>query len=138
MSHTIHCLAVFTITLAISPLAVGQDNEKTEGQSATFTKSSSKIDEGAEKAEPFSNKHFESATRLMVGEEPLNIGARQMYPSPAMFDVDGDGQNELIVGDIFGSLNVYENENDGNGDPVWSKFKPLKSADGEKIKVSNW
>ena len=86
----------------------------------------------------FTNKHFEAPFRLMVDDDPLNTSANQMYPSPAMFDVDNDGQLELVVGDIFGSINVYENKNDSGGDPVWSPFEPLKSADGEKIKVSNW
>ena len=75
----------------------------------------------------------------MVGDTPLNVAAKQMYPSPAFYDVDNDGQTELVVGDIFGSLNVYENTNDsGKGDPVWSKHTSLETAEGEKIKVSNW
>ncbi len=87
----------------------------------------------------FTNKYFQAPVRLMVGDDPLNTKAKQMYPSPAMFDVDDDGQVELIVGDIFGTLNVYENENDSrDGDPVWSDHSPLKTADGKKIKVSNW
>ena len=82
---------------------------------------------------------FETPVRLMSGDKPLNVAARQMYPSPAIYDVDGDGRTELIVGDIFGTLNVYENENTtGEGDPVWSKHTALKNADGKKIKVSNW
>ena len=68
----------------------------------------------------------------------LNDAARQMYPSPAMFDIDRDGQLELVVGDIFGSLNVYENLSDEKSDPVWSTHIPLKLSDGEKVKVSNW
>ncbi len=82
---------------------------------------------------------LEAPVRLMVGKEALNVAAKQMYPSPAFYDIDGDGQMELIVGDIFGTLNVYENKNNsGKGDPVWAKHKALRSVDGEKIKVSNW
>ena len=81
---------------------------------------------------------FEHPVRLMVGDEPMNTSARQMYPSPAWYDVDNDGKVELVVGDISGSINVYENSNDGKGDPVWEKHKPLESADGERIRVSNW
>lgn len=81
---------------------------------------------------------FEPPVRLMVGDHPLNAEARQMYPSPAMFDVDGDGAAELIVGDIFGSLNVYENRNTGPGDPLWSPPRALESADAKPISVSNW
>ena len=87
----------------------------------------------------FTNKYFEAPVRLMVGEQPLNRAAKQMYPSPAMFDIDNDGHVELVVGDIFGTLNVYENKNvSGKGDPIWSSHTPLKTAKGKKIKVSNW
>ena len=55
------------------------------------------------------------------------------------YDIDADGQLELVVGDIFGSLNVYENQNEtGKGDPVWSQHVGLKSTEGKPIKVSNW
>ncbi|MDG1512513.1 MAG: hypothetical protein P8L78_01415 [Mariniblastus sp.] len=81
---------------------------------------------------------FEAPVRLKVGEQYLNNAARQMYPSPAMFDIDRDGQLELVVGDIFGSLNVYENLSDEKSDPVWSSHIPLKLSDGAKVKVSNW
>ena len=91
-----------------------------------------------ESAYVFTNKYFEAPVRLMVGDQPLNTRARQMYPSPAVYDVDSDGKVELVVGDIFGSLNVYENQNTGKGDPVWSKHTRLKTAKGKPIKVSNW
>ncbi len=87
----------------------------------------------------FENKFFDAPVRLMVGKEPLNLQASQMYPSPAMFDVDNDGDVELVVGDIFGSLNVYENENaTGKGDPVWAKHVALANGEKKAIKVSNW
>ena len=87
----------------------------------------------------FVNKYFEAPFRLRVGDQPLNSVAKQMYPSPAMFDIDNDGDVELIVGDIFGRLNVYENKNDSDGsDPIWSSHTPLKTAGGKVIKVSNW
>ncbi len=87
----------------------------------------------------FENKFFDAPVRLTVGSEPLNLKASQMYPSPAMFDVDNDGEVELVVGDIFGSLNVYENENEtGAGDPVWAKHVALTNTEGKAIKVSNW
>lgn len=87
----------------------------------------------------FTNSYFAAPTLLMVGEQPMNTAARQMYPSPAMYDVDGDGQNELVLGDIWGTLDVFENVSDAKeGDPVWSKFTPLENTKGEEIKVSNW
>lgn len=134
MNVIIHRLLIFAAILTLSPIAAGQDEVNVE---TTLTKSMHKTN-GVEQTEPFSNTHFESVTRLVVGEKPLNTNAAQRYPSPAMFDVDGDGRDELIVGCIYGTLNVYQNENKGTGDPVWSEFESLKSAKGEKIKVSNW
>lgn len=86
----------------------------------------------------FANAYFEAPFRLMVNDDLLNTRAKKMYPSPGMYDVDNDGQQELVVGDIFGSMLVYENTNSGKGDPVWSDFYPLNAADGKPIKVSNW
>ena len=62
------------------------------------------------------------------------MSAEKDYPSPATYDVDGDGKVELVLGDIFGALLVYENENEGGGDPVWLAFKSLTSHDGEELK----
>lgn len=130
--------------------------ETNEAETAKITIANSESPESSEAVEPptdpiakteaaakkapaeFVNASFEVPIRLMVGTNPLNTAARQMYPSPAVYDVDHDGQSELIVGDIFGSLNVYENQNDGSGDPVWGKHTALKSTDGNAIKVSNW
>ena len=87
----------------------------------------------------FNSKRFDAPEMIMVDQLPLNSKAKQMYPSPVMFDVDNDSRVELVVGDIFGSLNVYENQNESaTGDPVWSKHVPLESTDGQPIKVSNW
>ncbi len=97
-----------------------------------------KIPAAKKTSNKFTNEHFEAPIMMVVGSNPLNNSARQMYPSPAMFDVDNDGKMELVVGDIFGSINVYENENNKAGDPIWAKHIRLKTADGEKIKVSNW
>lgn len=82
---------------------------------------------------------FEAPVRLMVGDAPLNTAAKKRFPSPAIFDVDGDGQNELIIGELMGRIGVYENLNaSGEGDPVWGKSQTLKGAGGEPIRTSNW
>ncbi len=87
----------------------------------------------------FRHPLFLAPVMLKVGDKPLNVAADQMYPSPAIYDVDNDGKDELVVGDIFGSLNIYENAAEwGQGDPVWEEHRPLESADGEPIRVSNW
>ena len=104
-------------------------------ESLSEIKTTSTDNDGVE----FNNKRFDAPEMIMVGQLPLNSKAKQMYPSPVMFDVDNDNRAELVVGDIFGSLNVYENQNESaTGDPVWSKHVPLESTDGQPIKVSNW
>lgn len=88
----------------------------------------------------FENELFDAPIRLMVGNDPLNVAARQKFPSPAMYDVDHDGQLELVVGDISGHINFYENENENDSEagPKWAAHEPLKSNDGEPIRVHNW
>ena len=60
------------------------------------------------------------------------------YPSPAIFDVDNDGVDELVLGDLRGSLKSCENENTGSGDPIWSQPVSLKTEDQEPIDMNNW
>ena len=78
---------------------------------------------------------FAAPQRLMAGTEAL--GRSQMYPSPVLFDVDGDGALELITGDLFGHLKVHEPV-EGEGRTTWSEPKPLKGANGKALKLDNW
>jgi len=61
-----------------------------------------------------------------------------MYPSPAIFDVDNDGQDELVIGTIFGRLVFSENTNASAGDPIWSEPEPIETTEGEPLKLNNW
>ncbi len=86
-----------------------------------------------------SNTIFEPPVQLTVEDKPLNAVAKQRFPSPALFDVDGDGQIELVTGSLMGSVRVYENSNPtGKGDPAWAPSTLLKDADGKPIRTSNW
>lgn len=82
---------------------------------------------------------FARPVRLNVDGAPLNTVAKKKFPSPAIFDVDGDGQTELVIGGLMGSVGVYENQNtSGTGDPVWGAREPFKDAEGNTIRTSNW
>ena len=86
-----------------------------------------------------SSSVFESPVRLTVDGKPLNGQAGLRFPSPGIFDVDGDGKAELVVGSLMGSVNVYKNLNKSeNGDPVWGPRESFKDAEGKQIKTSNW
>lgn len=88
---------------------------------------------------PENSSVFELPVRLEVAGEPLNQRAKKMFPSPAIFDVDGDGKDELVIGSLMGDVGVHENLNaSGKGDPVWGQWKALKDGDGKSIRTSNW
>jgi|GEM_PF-2377895 len=80
---------------------------------------------------------FAAPVRLLAGNKVLVSG--QSYPSPAVYDVDNDGQLELVIGTIAGSLTVHEQTGRGeNGDPIWARGTALKTAEGNPVRVSNW
>lgn len=88
--------------------------------------------------DPEDNKTFEAPVFLKNGDEPLNKDGNMAYPSPAIFDIDNDGANELVVGTIFGAVYKCENKNTDSGDPVWSTPKMVKDAEGDDIAMENW
>ncbi len=82
-----------------------------------------------------SQGHFAEPVMLTAGEQPLGRGF--LYPSPEMFDVDGDGRAEILFGDLTGRL--YVTEKLAGDDPLaWSKPQSLKGADGKRLKFNNW
>ncbi len=80
---------------------------------------------------------FAEPELLLADGKPLNQEEGMLFPSPVLFDIDRDGRAELICGDLWGHMWVYENIA-GEGAPRWSAPNKLKSADGKEIKVSNW
>ena len=78
---------------------------------------------------------FAKPVMLMTGDKPAGRGL--LYPSPALFDVDGDGSKDLVMGDLRGFLHVA-NRAPGAGDHGWSETTLLKDKEGKDIKFSNW
>ncbi len=79
---------------------------------------------------------FETPTRVQAGDTFVGhrlLNRDRLYPSPALHDLDGDGNLELVIGDLFGRLTVTSRTKDG-----WSEEKPLLGADGEPLKFNNW
>lgn len=81
---------------------------------------------------------FDAPVVLRVDDKPLNEDGEIMYPSPAIFDVDNDGKNELVIGSIFGAVHVCENQSDSSGEPVWSAPKPLNTKNKKPLSLNNW
>lgn len=91
------------------------------------------------KNKPNSSNLLDRPVRISVDGKPLNTVAKKMFVSPAIFDVDGDGKAELVIGTLMGSVGVHQNLNtSGTGDPDWDSQKPLKDTAGKAIRTSNW
>lgn len=65
------------------------------------------------------------------------VGQGQLYPSPVLFDVDGDGDLELVTGNLMGRL-WYHERAEGDDPAAWSRRMPLKGANGEGLEFDNW
>ncbi|MBI4879643.1 MAG: hypothetical protein HY812_08300 [Planctomycetes bacterium] len=85
---------------------------------------------GARKAE------FEAPVRLLADGKFLNEVENMLYPSPVLLDVDSDGQRELVCGDLWGRLRVYENVGE-EGDTTWGPAVKLQS-EGKDLELPNW
>lgn len=85
-----------------------------------------------------STGQFEDPVFLQVGDAPMNEDGSMMYPSPALMDVDNDGDNELVIGTIFGQVFACENTGEDGQDPVWSAPTAVNTVNGEPLKLNNW
>ncbi len=74
---------------------------------------------------------FEAPVQLMAGDQTM--GRKRLYPSPAMFDLDGDKKPEMIIGDLIGNLTVSR-----RAGKTWGEPEPLRSKDGEPLRFHNW
>ncbi|MCA8942351.1 MAG: hypothetical protein KDB80_07290 [Planctomycetes bacterium] len=77
---------------------------------------------------------FATPIRLTADGEPL--GADRLYPSPRLYDIDRDGQDELVIGDLIGEVRVAERL-DGKGPAAWGKLEPFLSGK-RALKFHNW
>jgi hypothetical protein len=79
---------------------------------------------------------FAPPVRLMTDGQPINQREKLLYPSPVLLDIDGDGQTELVIGDLWGKLRVYKPAGK-RGDLTWSAGTVLQ-AQGKELTVPNW
>jgi len=73
--------------------------------------------------------------RLSAGEALL--GERRLFPSPVYHDIDGDGLQDIVVGDLFGKLTVALRK-PGAGPAAYGAETKLLDVAGKEIDFHNW
>ena len=76
---------------------------------------------------------FEAPVVITVGGEPIND---LLYPTPVLQDLDGDGRNEMVIGDLIGNFWVSERDAEG-GLGAWTTLGNLE-ANGAPLRLNNW
>jgi len=79
---------------------------------------------------------FEPPVRLKAGDAFIDTGADIAYSGPSVFDLDGDGKRDLLVGNFRGHVQVFRNV----GDDAARRFeaKGFLEADGKVVEIPNW
>ena len=77
---------------------------------------------------------FDAPVRITAGGDNFS---EVLYPSPVLFDVNEDGQRDLVIGDLWGRLLIAQRL---SGDPSagWGPAANINATDGQPIKFSNW
>ena len=74
--------------------------------------------------------------RLKAGGEFIDTGECIAHSGPQLLDLDGNGVQDLLVGDFSGHIHFFRNTAT-NEAPVYAAGKTLE-AKGKIIRVSNW
>ncbi len=70
---------------------------------------------------------FESPIRLKVNDKFIDTGSAWGHSSPCIADVDGDGLDDLIVGDFGGKFDIYRNTGT-NKSPTYVQAGPMQAS----------
>ncbi|MBL8898372.1 MAG: hypothetical protein JNM84_12120 [Planctomycetes bacterium] len=79
---------------------------------------------------------FAPPVRLMSAGAKF-LGEQRLYPAPTYHDVDGDGLQDIVVGDLRGLLTVARRL-PGAGPARYAEEQPVRGTDGEEIDFHNW
>ena len=78
---------------------------------------------------------FAPPVRVKAGEAFL--GGTRMFPSPVFHDIDGDGRQDIVVGDLMGRL-TFARRVEGAGVPAYEAEAKVLDAKGEQVNLQNW
>jgi len=91
---------------------------------------------GISSADSPSTALFEEPVRLKAGDEFVDTRAYVAHTGPLLYDYDGDGKTDLLVGNFRGSIQLFRNVGTREA-PVYES-KGLLQADGKDVKIPNW
>lgn len=74
--------------------------------------------------------------RLKAGSEYIDTGEHVAHSGPLLCDYDGDGLQDLLVGNFRGHIQVYRNA--GTDEQPVLESKGLLEAGGGVLKIHNW
>jgi hypothetical protein len=87
-------------------------------------------------ANPQGAARFAPPERMKAGDAWL--GAKRLYPSPAVHDVDGDGVFDVVIGDLRGVVTFARGQRIDDGGVVLAAEEPMKDDQGKQLKFHNW
>lgn len=82
----------------------------------------------------WAQSEFKPPVQISAGE---NDFSGILYPSPVLQDLNGDGQHELVIGDLRGFIQAASRLSPGEPSS-WGELTNVKATDEKDLKFSNW
>lgn len=83
-----------------------------------------------------SARGMEAPVRLKAGDAFIDTGAHVAHSGPLLADLDGDGKQDLLVGNFRGNIHVFRNT--GTAREPRLVDEGFLKAEGEDIRIHNW
>lgn len=87
-------------------------------------------------ATPATTGGIAEPVRLRAGDAFVDVGPQIAHAGPALFDLDGDGRRDLVVGTFLGVIAVYR-DGGRSGEPQLEP-RDFLQAEGEQVRINNW
>ena len=84
--------------------------------------------------QPNDDPKFGEPKMLKAGDK--NLGEGRLYPSPVFHDVDGDGLEDLVIGDLIGKVTWARQI--GGDELKFGPEQPMLAANKKPLKFDNW